>query len=385
MKIAVPTSLFFKVAYEFAAILSSGEMAQSGMIPQLEGLSGEIPIGVLYPSTGRLNSVGVRMKHGFELALEEINSAQLGNARLVFITEDDRGTVDGAIEAFEKLIDQDGVPVILGPTSSSQSQAAFPIAQQNGVVALSPTSGASGLSALGDFIFRVTLTSDVLIPNSVKVTREQLGYQRVAIIYDAIDVVSQSSYNGFTKALTENGVEILTREAYQTGDTDFSNQLTKIKALNPDAIFIAALPPDMPGIMIQGRELGIPASIPFIVAQATIDEIQAAGPAAEGLLFSTGWFSTASTPGNQVFAQNYRAAYGIEPNAWAAQSYAAVYILAEAIGDAQSKHPTAIRDAMANIMDFDTVLGVFSFDAHGDAVYDPRILIVKNGQFEVFE
>ena len=325
------------------------------------------------------------MKHGFELALEEINSAQLGNARLVFITEDDRGTVDGAIEAFEKLIDQDGVPVILGPTSSSQSQAAFPIAQQNGVVALSPTSGASGLSALGDFIFRVTLTSDVLIPNSVKVTREQLGYQRVAIIYDAIDVVSQSSYNGFTKALTENGVEILTREAYQTGDTDFSDQLTKIKALNPDAIFIAALPPDMPGIMIQGRELGIPASIPFIVAQVTIDEIQAAGPAAEGLLFSTGWFSTASTPGNQVFVQNYRAAYGIEPNAWAAQSYAAVYILAEAIGDAQSKHPTAIRDAMANIMDFDTVLGVFSFDAHGDAVYDPRILIVKNGQFEVFE
>ena len=66
---------------EFAAILSSGEMAQSGMIPQLEGLSGEIPIGVLYPSTGRLNSVGVRMKHGFELALEEINSAQLGECK----------------------------------------------------------------------------------------------------------------------------------------------------------------------------------------------------------------------------------------------------------------------------------------------------------------
>ena len=364
---------------EFTSLLSGDDM------PQLEGLSGEIPIGVLYPITGRLNSVGVRMKHGFELALEEINSAQLGNARLVFITEDDRGTVDGAIEAFEKLIDQDGVPVILGPTSSSQSQVAFPIAQQNGVVALSPTSGASGLSALGDFIFRVTLTADVLIPNSVKVTREQLGYQRVAIIYDAIDIVSQSSYNGFTKALTENGVEILTREAYQTGDTDFSNQLTKIKALNPDAIFIAALPPDMPGIMIQGRELGIPASIPFIVAQVTIDEIQAAGPAAEGLLFSTGWFSTASTPGNQVFVQNYRAAYGIEPNAWAAQSYAAVYILAEAIANAKSTDSTEIRDALANITDFDTILGQFSFDRNGDAVYDPTILVVVNGQFEVFE
>ena len=73
------------------------------------------------------------------------------------------------------------------------------------------------------------------------------------------------------------------------------------------------------------------------------------------------------------------------PNAWAAQSYATLYILATAMAAAQSTDSTAIRDALANTMDLDTILGQFSFDAVGDAVYDPQILIVKDGEFAVFE
>ena len=364
---------------EFVSILSIGNT------PQMKGLSGEIPIGLLYPVTGRLAPTGVTMKHGFELALKEINSAQIGGARLKFITEDDRGTVEGAVEAFEKLIHQDGVSVIIGPTTSSAAREAFPIAQENRVVAFSPTSAASGLSDIGDFIFRVTLTSDAHIPNSVRVTQAKLGYRRVAIIHDKIDLVSQSGANAFREALTENGVEILTTATFQTGETDFLPQLTRIMELNPDALFIAALPLDIPGIMIQARELGIPFSVPFIVPELSIDDVQAAGASAEGLLSSASWLSTASTPKNRAFVQNYRAAYGVEPNTWAAHSYATVYILAAAIANAQSTDSEAIRGAMADIKDLDTILGKFSFDAVGDAVHDATILVVENGQFKVFE
>jgi branched-chain amino acid transport system substrate-binding protein len=77
--------------------------------------------------------------------------------------------------------------------------------------------------------------------------------------------------------------------------------------------------------------------------------------------------------------------YGVEPNTFAAQSYASVYILATAIKRADSMDSNAIRDAMANIMNFDTVLGRFSFDSVGDATYDPIVLVVVNGQFEVFK
>ena len=353
--------------------------------PQMEELTGEIPIGLVLPITGQLAALGSRMGEGFELAREEINHSQLNGAKITFIIEDDGTTPEGAVEAFNKLIHQDRVPAILGPASSSAAREAFSIAQQNQVVALSPTSGASGLSAIGDFVFRASLTADVVIPNSVKLTHAKLGYQRVVTIVDTVELVARNSDQVWRESLTESGVEILTTETFQSGDTDFSVQLTRIKDLNPEAIFISALPTDMPDIMIQARELGIPYSIPFIVAQVSVDEIRAAGDAAEGLVTSASWISTADTPGNQAFVQNYTTKYGVEPSIWAAQSYASVYILAEAIANAQSTNSTAIRDAMANLSDFDTVLGKFSFNAVGDTVYDPIMLIVKNGKFHPFE
>ena len=208
----------------------------------------------------------------------------------------------------------------------------------------------------------------------------------MATIYDEIDLFSTDSDAVVKEALTANGVEILTTETLQTGETDFSAQLTRIKDSNPDAIFISAAVTETPEIMIQGRQLGIPADVPFLInVTFASSQIELAGDAAEGAITFTSWISTADTPGNQAFVQNYRAAYGIEPDVWAAQSYATVYILAEAIADAQSADPNAIRNALANTTDFDTILGKFSFNAVGDAVYDPVVLIVKNGQFQVFE
>ncbi len=353
--------------------------------PQMEGLSGEISIGLVYPATGRLASVGMEMESGFELAREEINNSQLGNTKLEFITEDSRGNAEGTVGAFNKLIGQDGVSIILGPATSNAAEAAFPIAQQNGVVAISSTAAARGLSAIGDFIFRTSLTTDMLILSGIKATQAKLGYQKVAIIYDETDLFSADGAEVIGAVLTANGVEILTTETFQSGDADFSEQLTRIKESNPDAVFVSALPPDKPEILIQAHQLNIPDSVPFIINTLTITDVQAAGDAAEGTIAFTNWVNTADTPGNQAFIQNYSAKYGIDPNTWAAQSYASVYILAKAIADAQSVDATAIRDALANITDFDTVLGQFSFNTVGDAVYDPVILIVKNGELQVFE
>jgi branched-chain amino acid transport system substrate-binding protein len=134
-------------------------------------------------------------------------------------------------------------------------------------------------------------------------------------------------------------------------------------------------------LILQGRDLGVP----FIFLGMTIDEVQAAGASAEGAITFTGWTHTATTPGNPVFVQKYGETYGENPNPWAAQSYAAVHVLAEALAKGKSTDAHAIRAAMADIRDFDTVLGSFSFDADGDAIYDPLILVVRDGRLEVFE
>ena len=353
--------------------------------PQMESPSGEISIGLVYPVTGRLASVGLEMGSGFELALEDINNSQLGNTKLKFIIEDSQGTAEGAVAAFNKLIHQDGVSIILGPASSSATEAAFPIAQQNEVVAISTTSAARGLSAIGDFVFRTILTTDVLITSGINATRVTLGYQKAAIIYDETDLFSADGATVMREALTANGVEILTTETFQSSDTNFSVQLTRIKDLNPDVIFVSALPPDKPAILLQARQLGIPDSVTFIINTLTTTDVQTAGDAAEGTIAFTSWVNTANTPGNQAFIQSYTTKYGIEPNIWAAQSYASVYILAKAIADAQSTDSTAIREELANITDFDTILGTFSFDTVGDAIYDPVVLIVQNGELQIFE
>ena len=363
---------------DIVSILSGGDLTGDA--------SKEISIGVALPLTGRLTaSAGPRLTDGFALALDEINGSETGKIRIRLIYEDDRGTVEGAVDAFNKLIHDDAVPVILGPTTSAQSEVVFPVAQENQVVAFSATSNAPGLSAIGDYVFRVSLTVDKRAQLVVPLLRKKLGYQRVAKLFDSADLFSRSGDAVLEESLLEANVEILTTQSFQTGDTDLSSQLKRINALNPDAIFISALPPDIPDILIQGRKLGIPADVPFIVLQLSMDEVRKAGAAAEGLITASTWHNTAPTPGNQRFLQNYRAKYGMEANTWAAQAYTTLNVLAEAIENAQSTEPGAIRDALASIKDFNTVLGKFSFDQHGDAVYDPIVLIVKNGELQTFE
>ena len=350
--------------------------------PQME----EITIGVVLPTTGRLSSsFGVPIGAGLQLALEEINNSQLAGSSIKFIIEDDQSTVEGAVAAYNKLIHQDGVPVILGPATSTQTQEAFPIAQENGVVGFSPTSAARGLSAVGDFVFRATITTDILIPNGIETTAAKLGYNTAATMYDESDLFSTDSDEAVKEALAANGVEVLITETFQGGDTDFAAQLTRIRDANPDIIFISSLAPDKPRIMIQGRQLGIPNSVPFVMRTLTIADVQAAGDAAEGAITFVAWASAVDIPKNQAFVQNYSAKYGVEPNNYAAQAYAGLHILAEAIANARSTDSIGIRDALANITDFDTVFGKFSFNKVGDAVYDPKILIVVNGQLEIFE
>ena len=346
-------------------------------------MDGEIPIGVAVALTGSFaEPYGLPMQRGFELAREEIN--MLSDANITFVTVDAQSTVEGGVAAVQQLVDQ-GVPAIVGIGISTHLEQAFPVAQENGVVAFSSISSAAGLSSIGDFVFRTGLATNLLNPSGVMATHEKLGYKKVALIYDAADTYSTSSNEENTKALEAIGVEILTAETFQTGNTDFSVQLTNIMGVAPDALFISALAPEMVQIIVQGRDIGIPDAVHFIVPDLTNDEIQKAGAAAEGAITFTNWSSTSDAPGNQAFVQNYRAKYGIEPEPWAAQSYATLYILANAIANAQSADSTAIRDALAQTMDFPTILGDFSFDPNGEAMYDPIVLIVKDGGLQLFE
>ncbi len=357
------------------SVVSDGEM------PQM--MSEAIPIGVVVALTGQhAEPYGFPMQRGFELAREEINS--LGGVNLRFITVDDRSTPEGAKEAVQYLVDQ-GVPAIVGLAISTHLKEAAPIAQENRVIAFSSVSSAAGLSGIGNFIFRTSLATNISIPDGVMATQQKIGYQKVATIYDEIDVYARSSNEVLEAVLAANGVEILTQETFKTGDTDFSQQLRNIMAVAPDALFISALAQEIAQIVGQTSEVGFPDSIRVIAPDLTMDEVQKAGDGAEGTIGFIGWSTISDAPGNQTFIANYRAKYGIDPEPWAAQSYVTLHVLANAIKIAQSADSTAIRDALADTKDFPTILGDFSFNPDGDALYDQIVLVVKDGEFQVLE
>ncbi len=354
--------------------------------------TGEIRVGVVVPLTGPLSSNGLQMKNGMELALGEINgSPLLGGKEIRFIVKDSEGTPDGAERAYGTLIEQDKVVAVLGPFTSSATERIIPVAQRNKVVAFSPTSAARGLSARSGFLFRTSLTVDPLVRAGVGVTTERLRYDNVATIVNESDKFSSSNHEKVKEELGKHGVRVVSEQTYSrtgaAGLPDLTAQLTDmINAVpRPEALFISSLAPGRRGVMVQARRLGM--DIPFLVTLFTSDDISEANAAypgaAEGAITFTTWIAAVDTPENRRFLRNYREKYDGEPDAFAALSYAAAHILAEAIAAASSADPEAIRDAMADIRT-ETLFGEFYFDRNGDAVYEPVIAVVKNGEFEVF-
>jgi branched-chain amino acid transport system substrate-binding protein len=352
------------------------------------GLSGEIPVGAVWSLTGAAAVYGSVQKNAADLAANEINrSGLLGSAKLKLITEDDRSTREGGIAAFEKLLNRDRVAAILGPTLSNTARASDPIAQDKGVVVLGVSNTADGIVEIGNFVFRDSLPESDVQPNTIRVTKDKLGYRRVAVLYGDDDAFTKAGYDVFSKALADAGVQVVATETFKKGDTDYSAQLTKIRGLNPDAIILSALAEEAAGIMTQSRQLGIPASVPFIGGNGLNSPklAELAGSAAQGAISGAAWFIGNDTPGNADFVKAYRAQYGGDPDQFAAQAYAGVYLLATAMKNANSGDSRAIRDALAQLKDVPTVLGSFSFDASRNPVHPPVVQIVQDGHFTLFK
>lgn len=347
-----------------------------------------IKIGLAHALSGPIALYGEPISQGIALAVKEVNEqAYLGeNVTLEIVSEDTAGDKEQAIAVFEKLINQDGVVAILGPTLSNSAFAADPVAQEAGVPVIGSSNTATGITEMGDFVFRTSLPESAVIPNTLQIVSEARGLTRVAIMYGNDDQFTQSGYEVFAAALEELGIEVVATETFAKGDTDFSAQLTKIKSLEPQAIVTSALAEEAANIMTQARQLGIGEEVYFIGGNGfnspKLAEI--AGPAAEGAISGSAWFISNPSPANEAFVEAYRAEYGGDPDQFAAQAYTAAWVLAEAIKNATAVDPAAIRDALNEVANFDTPLGSFGFTENRDPDHTPVVLTVQDGVFALF-
>jgi branched-chain amino acid transport system substrate-binding protein len=349
--------------------------------------AGKLKMGIVFSMTGGAAAYGASQKEGAQLAIDQINTAAGSGMQIEAVFEDDASVPQQGTNVYNKLINGDKVAVIIGPTLSNTAKITDPIAQQAGVPVLGVSNTAGGITEIGDFIFRNSLTEAVVIPNTIKTAKENLALKKVAVFYGNDDAFTKSGYDVFKKVLQAEGIQILSEQTFAKGDRDFSPQLTQIKSQNPDAIICSALVEEASGIVNQARQLGIAQTVPIIGGNGFNSPalMKNAGEAAEGVIVGAAWNAASTNPLNLKFVEDYTKKYNRAPDQFSAQAYAGVQIVYQAAQTANSAdNRKAIRDALANIKNLDTLLGEFSFTEGRDADHLPVVQQVKGGKFAVF-
>src|SRR6266540_2950724 len=344
-----------------------------------------VKIGAAFSMTGPAAAYGANQKAGIQAAVEEINkSGMLKDVGLEAVLEDDASTKEQGIAVFQRLINKDRVSVILGPTLSNTATAADPLAQQAKlpVVAVSNTAP-KGITDIGDYIWRVSLTEQQVITPALKRMQAKLGFKKAAILWGNDDTFTQAGFNVMKASLESTGIEIVGTQTFAKPDRDYNAQLTSLRALNPDILMVSALVENAAGIVDQARKLGWNVPIWGGNGFNSPKLIQIAGPAAEGVYVGTAWNKPSPDPVNQKFLETMKAR-GVDPDQFCAQAYTGVLVIAEAIKQAGHKGGREdIKAGFLKVKDLPTPLGKFSFLPNRDGDHLPALQQVKDGKFQI--
>jgi branched-chain amino acid transport system substrate-binding protein len=357
------------------------------------GGGGTLIVGFAFVTSGDNAVYGNSQRAAAELAIEEINARGEG-PQIQGIFEDTAAKPDQAITVFQKFINNDRVHAIIGPTLSNEARSSDPVAQTAGVPVLAVSNTAGGITDMGDYIFRDSLAEFQVIPETVRQAKEVLNISKVSLLYASDDAFSKSGADVFRTELQKNNIQILSEQTFATADTDYRTQLTQIKGENPDAIVVSALANPAQTILQQARrDVGIDPKVHIIGGNGFNSPavVKAAGDTAEGLVVGAAWNLNATDELSQQFIEDYNAKNGRDPDQFAAQAYAGVYILHDAAtragidGKPLAEARTAIRDALKSTDAVPTVLGPFSFTDKRDADHPPVVQIVKDGAFDILK
>ena len=326
-----------------------------------------LTIGFVGPLTGDSVSYGEPISNAVRMAVDDINqSGGVGGMMLEVIYEDGRCTNEDALNAAQKLVNIDQVKMIVGGICSGEALAMLPITEAAGVIVISPSASSPDLTGIGQYFFRNSPSDD---SGGMKLADIVLkAHKKVALISEETDYAQ-----GFARVFKENVLlgegEIVADENFTPDTTDFRSMLTKIKAANPEAIFVNPQTEIAGGTIIkQARELGI--TVPLFGSNVTggTASIEIAGDHIEGLVFVDAPGLSPANPRATVFLEQYRMRYG-EPSIefYTGAAYDAVHILAQAVemvGSAEDIEP--VRDYISTMGSFDGVVGSYRFRPDGD-------------------
>jgi len=373
-------------------IFCASALALAGLTGCGSGGSPSVKVGLNVELTGEMPAVGASSKNAAEMFVSQINTAgglDLGGTKLPIelIIGDNGAKADQARTVAQRLISQDNVVAMVGPDASSCAIPASIVAETFKCPMISPwsTNSKTTLDEEGkpkQYVFRACFIDPFEARVLAKFVLNNIKAKTAAVLYDVASEAPNGQANLFKEVFEQNGGKVVAFETYTTGDRDFSAQLTKIKAQNPEVIFLPAYYNDAAGIARQARQQGITAQLIGSDAWSSPEIITLGGQDVDGSYFCNHYSTEIATPVAKKFVSDYTAKYGKAPDDVAALTYDAMGLITEAIRTAGKADRQAVRNALAKIPKYEGVTGTLQFQpGSGDPVKSAVILQIKDGKF----
>ena len=356
--------------------------------PPTAAAGGTIKIGGGFALTGDESSLDLPAANGAKLAVKQINAAGGVNGQQIeFIVHDSQYKMDITAQTAKQFVEQDKVPLMIGYTDTDSVIAAGPTFQKAKIPFI--TVGATSPripSQVGDMMFLACFGDNVQAAVGAEYSYKTFGHSAYFLWDKGVEYTTLLGQY-FSSRFTELGGKIVLQDSYDDKATDFSAQITKIKALSPqpDFYYVAAMPYNIGPLVKQFRDAGITGPIVGGDGYDTPDLISVAGAAADNVFFTTHALmdATGGTDGIKKFIADYKAEYGHDPeNAFAALGYDTVYLLVDAIKRAGGTDSAAVKAAIESTKDFKGITGAITFSA---ASHVPQkgvtVIAVKGGKF----
>lgn len=347
----------------------------------------EIKIGVVAPISGQSAIGGKYIQNGIAIIQDKLDKdggldVQGKKVKIKILIEDGEAKPDITTNAYRKLIEQDKVIAIVGPDQSKDILAAGPIAQAAKIPAIGTYSTNEKVTQVGDFIFRACFIDPFQGKVMGQYARETLKAGTAAILYNNADQYCKGLQENFKKSFEELGGKVVAIESYGGADIkDFNAQLTKIKAGNPDVLYLPNQVGELPLQLKQARQMGITAK--FLGGDSwdyeTVPQVSG-NDMVEGAEFTTSFSPDDPSAEAQEFVKSYQAKFSEKPSSSAVLAYEAMAIVLKGIQDAKTLDGQGVRDAMAALKDFKVPSGSITFDESRNPIKGAVIMTYVNGE-----
>ena len=372
-----------------ASTLLAGILAGCSGAPKSSGSDSKtIKVGVNLELSGGVASYGESLENGIDIAVDEINKAGgVKGKKLEIIKVDNKSEAAEATNGAIKLTSQDKVTAIIGAATSGDTVAQAQIANDTKTILLTP-SGTSPNVTVGDngklneFVFRTSFIDPFQGIVAANFATKELNLKNAAIFADSASDYAKGLAASFKETYEKAGGKVVAEEAYVAKDTDFRATLTRIKAKNPEFIFIPGYYEEVGLIVKQAREMGI--TVPLMGADGWDSPklVELAGADALNNTFITNHYTSEDPDKNiQKFVTTYKEKFkGESPNAFNALGYDTVYLLADAIERAGSTDTAKIKEALEKTKNLSRITGTITIDKDHNPIKSATVLEYKDGK-----